>query len=98
MGEVGGAGAELGPTCSHQLDCKELKIKGKLPNKVEAFSLAKNHLLFCFRLEERDSIIDGDPWVVASQLLAIKSWVPDCAGNQYCQEDHYVVAPPKPSH
>lgn len=49
----------------------------KLPNEVESF-LAKDHLLFRFKMEEkRDMILHDGPWVVTGKLLAIESWVLD---------------------
>lgn len=52
-------------------------MKGKLPNEVESFTLAEDHLLFWFKMAERDSILHGGPWVVAGQLLAMEPWVLD---------------------
>lgn len=62
------------------IDCiaRDFKIKRKLPNEVESFSLAKNHTLFQFKSEEeRGTILHGGPWVVIGQLLALEPWVPN---------------------
>lgn len=56
---------------------RDFKAKGKLSNEVEAFSLVEDHPLFRFKIVERDSILCRGPWVIASQLLAIDSWMPD---------------------
>lgn len=57
---------------------RDFKIRGKLANEVKAFSLAEDHLLFRFSSEEeRDSILRGEPWVVAGQLPTVEPWVLD---------------------
>lgn len=49
-----------------------------MQNKVDAFSLAKDHLRFYFKSEkECDAILHNGPWVVAGQPVAMEPWVPD---------------------
>lgn len=57
---------------------KDFKMRGKIPSDVESFSLVKDHLLFCFKTEEkRDKILHGGLWAVIGQLLAVKTWMSD---------------------
>lgn len=45
---------------------RDFKVKGKLTGKLEACSLAEDHLLFRFKTEEeRDSILRGGLWVLS---------------------------------
>lgn len=55
---------------------RDFWARGKIPNDMESFSLAEDHL-FRFKTEERDTILHDGPWVIFCQLLAIKPWVSD---------------------
>lgn len=62
MGEGGGARRSLGRCVSVDRIAKDFKLKGRLSNEMEAFSLVEDYLLFRFgSKEERDSILYGGP-------------------------------------
>lgn len=73
VGSGGTAGTELGLTSSSRLGARDFRIKDKVQNEVESFSLAEDHLLFRFKSkEEMDTILHGGPWIVTGQLLAME--------------------------
>ena len=68
----------LGQQVSINWIIRDFKKKGKLLGEVEAFSLAKVHMLFRFKLEANwDATLDGGPWIIIGQLLAVEPWVLD---------------------
>lgn len=62
---------------------KEVRTNGKLDYKPEMFSIAEDHLILRFKIEKDCSLmLTGEPWFVASQLLAIEHWEPDFVPSQ----------------
>ncbi|XP_038983021.1 uncharacterized protein LOC120110982 [Phoenix dactylifera] len=57
---------------------KDVATRGRLAGKVEAVPLADDHLALRFgSTADRDRALNGGPWVVAGQLLAMEPWMPE---------------------
>lgn len=61
---------------------KKVKTKINLDYEHEVFPITKDHLILRFKsAKECAMVLKGDPWFVASQLLAMEPWeldfVPD---------------------
>ncbi|XP_038971010.1 uncharacterized protein LOC120104243 [Phoenix dactylifera] len=57
---------------------RELRVAEKLDYDVEEFLIVDETFAFRFRSErDREATMEARPWLVASQLLAIKCWQPN---------------------
>ncbi|XP_008775395.2 uncharacterized protein LOC103695764 [Phoenix dactylifera] len=78
---------------------RKLRVVGKLDYDVEEFMMADETFAFHFRCEkDREAAMEGGPWLVAGQLLAMERWRPNFVPgtNQLCRMIVWLWLPSLP--